>query len=159
MSDNTGVLARMLLDRARERMMTIAVAESLTGGMLAASLVDIPGASDAFLGGVVTYTNEMKTRQLGVDSQLLASSGAVCEQVAAQMAAGVTERFGATVSIATTGVAGPGESEGKPAGTVFIACCFAGQTTVKRYQFSGGRSRVREQTVAAALTLANRVIA
>lgn len=158
MSDNIGVMAKMLLAKAREHYMTIAVAESLTGGLLASSLVDIPGASDAFLGGIVTYTNDMKTLQLGVDPELLANKGAVCAEVAEQMTAGLVERFGATICLSTTGVAGPGPSEGKPAGTVFIACRISGITRVEEYLFDGDRGDIRRQTVAAALALANRSI-
>lgn len=155
MSDEIAALAARLLENARENLMTIAVAESLTGGLLAASLVDIPGASDSFLGGIVTYTNQMKVTQLGVDPQVLATKGAVCAQVAGQMTAGLADRFGATICLSTTGVAGPGPAEGKPAGTVFVACRMSGITQVEQFHFEGDRRQVRQQSVAAALQMAN----
>ncbi len=103
------------------RQQSIAVAESLTGGLLAGALTDVPGASAVFRGGVVAYATELKAILLGVDRALLAAQGAVSAEVAAAMAAGVRDRLGATVGAATTGVAGPDPAEGKPAGTVYIA--------------------------------------
>ena len=93
---------------------TVAVAESLTGGLVAAALTDIPGASAAFRGGVVTYATELKASLLGVDRGMLARHGAVYAPVAAAMAAGVRTRLGATYGLATTGVAGPSQRTGSP---------------------------------------------
>ncbi len=100
-------LAEQILARLRARGHTIAVAESLTGGLVAAALTDISGASASFRGGVVTYATELKAALLGVDPDMLARHGAVYAPVAAAMAAGVRERLGATYGVATTGVAGP----------------------------------------------------
>ena len=100
---------------------TLAVAESLTGGLLAAALTDIPGSSAAFRGGVVSYATDLKAALLGVPSDLLDRHGAVHPAVAAAMAQGACRRLAATVGAATTGVAGPDPADGQPVGTVFIA--------------------------------------
>ncbi|WP_353066489.1 CinA family protein [Arcanobacterium hippocoleae] len=102
-----------VIAQIRKRNATVSVAESLTGGLLAAAFVAVPGVSDIFCGGAVTYTNEMKIKVLGVDSELLACGGAVQAEVAAQMASGVAKLYGTEFAIATTGVAGPGASAGK----------------------------------------------
>ncbi|MGE9695504.1 MULTISPECIES: CinA family protein [unclassified Streptomyces] len=106
---------------AAEAGRTLAVAESLTGGLVAAELTAAPGASAAFLGSVTAYETELKHRLLGVDSALLAREGAVHPEVAAQMAAGVRDALGADWGAATTGVAGPEPQDGKPVGTVYVA--------------------------------------
>ncbi|GAB1327185.1 CinA family protein [Streptomyces sp. NPDC093260] len=100
---------------------TVAVAESLTGGLVAAEITSVPGASKVFRGSVTAYATELKHRLLGVDATLLAQRGAVDPQVAAEMAAGVRTALGADWGIATTGVAGPDPQDGKPVGTVFVA--------------------------------------
>lgn len=113
-------VARDVLSRLLARGETVAVAESLTGGMVCAALTEIPGSSAVFRGGMVTYTSDLKAGLLGVDTRLLAGGGPVQMEVAAQLAAGVRERMGADWGIATTGVAGPGPADGHPAGTVFV---------------------------------------
>lgn len=144
-------LARVL--RARGR--TLAVAESCTGGGIAASITDVPGVSECFLGGIVAYQNEAKTRLLGVDSELLSRHGAVSDAVAGAMARGVCSVFGADLGIATTGIAGPGGgSDRKPVGLVFIAIAGEGHAEVHRRQFSGDRDEVRQHAVRCALALA-----
>ncbi|NYV76059.1 CinA family protein [Streptomyces sp. UH6] len=100
---------------------TVAVAESLTGGLVASELTEVPGASKAFLGSVTAYATEVKHRLLGVDDRLLAEHGAVDARVARQMAEGVRRALGADWGIATTGVAGPEPQDGRPVGTVFVA--------------------------------------
>lgn len=132
---------------------TLAVAESLTGGLLASRIVDVPGASVVFRGGVVAYATDLKHALLGVDAQLLARHGAVHPQVAAQMADGVRERLGATWGLATTGVAGPDPQDGHPPGTVFVG--LAGPDGVRTISLllTGDRSQVRGATVDAALAL------
>ncbi|MBK8101434.1 MAG: competence/damage-inducible protein A [Planctomycetes bacterium] len=128
---------------------TIAVAESCTGGLLAATLTDIAGISAVFLGGVVAYANAVKERQLGVDPELLAAHGAVSEPVAAAMAAGVAERMGATLGVSITGIAGPGGgTTDKPVGTVCFGLCQGGSSrawTVKIPDL--GREFIRERAV------------
>lgn len=148
--------ARALASDALDRLagLTVATAESLTAGLVSATLAEVPGISAVLRGGVVSYCNEVKSSVLGVDPALLAAGGPVQEDVALQMAAGVREGFGADLAVATTGVAGPGPSDGVPAGTVVIAAIAGGGTAaVQRFQFDGGRHEVRWQTVTEALRL------
>jgi len=145
---------------------TLAVAESLTGGLVAAALTDIPGSSVAFRGGVVSYATELKAELLGVDAAMLAAHGPVYAPVAAAMARGVRTRLGATVGAATTGVAGPGPQDGHPAGTVHIAVSLPGaaddgddgndegdETVVRSIELTGERDQVRRLTVERVLGL------
>lgn len=117
MSSMAAEVLRLLLVRGE----TLAVAESLTGGLVAAEITAAPGASKAFRGSVTAYATELKHEVLGVDATLLAVNGAVDPQVAAQMAAGVRKFLGADWGVATTGVAGPEPQDGQPVGTVFVA--------------------------------------
>jgi len=130
-----------------------AVAESLTGGLLAAALTGIPGASAAFRGAVVAYATDVKAAILGVPRDLLERCGAVHPDVAAAMAAGVRRRMGATVGAATTGVAGPGTADGQPVGTVYIAVSSAPGTAVRSLTLHGSRDEIRQETVARCLRL------
>ena len=137
----------------------LATAESLTGGLLGAQLTETPGASESYLGGVVAYQNNVKQELLGVSGSLMAQQGAVDAEVAAQMANGVRARFAKinqlpieqVIGVSTTGVAGPDQSEGKSAGTVFIGVGSAAGDAVYAYEFSGDRDQIRGQSVAAAL--------
>lgn len=122
---------------------TVAVAESLTAGLVAASLGGVPGASAVFRGGVVAYATEVKASVLGVSRELLAEQGPVCGEVAEAMAVGVRSVCDADVGLATTGVAGPGAHYGKPAGTVFIGWAVAGRQFHRLLRFSGTRHEVR----------------
>jgi nicotinamide-nucleotide amidase len=135
------------------RQQTVAVAESLTGGLLAAALTSIPGASAAFRGAVVAYATSLKSVLLDVPPLLLAERGAVSPEVAAAMAEGVRGRLGATFGAATTGVAGPDAAEGKPVGTVHIAVSAAGTTAVRTLALAGNRDEVRRATVEEVLGL------
>jgi nicotinamide-nucleotide amidase len=132
---------------------TVATAESLTGGLVAATLTDIPGASRSFRGGVVSYATDLKASLLGVDSAMLAAHGAVYAPVAAAMAAGVRDRLGATVGIATTGVAGPDPQDGVAPGTVHIAVSLDDDTIVRTIALAGDRDEVRTLTVERVLGL------
>ena len=132
---------------------TVAAAESLTGGLVAAALTDVPGASNAFRGGVVAYATELKAQLLGVDVGILKKHGPVYAPVAAAMADGVRDRLGATIGVATTGVAGPGPQDGHPAGTVHIAVSLAGDTVVRTMALAGNRDEVRRLTVERVLGL------
>jgi nicotinamide-nucleotide amidase len=132
---------------------TVAAAESLTGGLVAAALTDVPGASDAFRGGVVAYATELKAEVLGVDVTMLKRHGPVYAPVASAMAEGVRQRLGATIGVATTGVAGPGPQDGHPAGTVHIAVSLAGDTVVRTMALAGDRDEVRRLTVERVLGL------
>lgn len=153
-------LASVVLDRCRAANQTIATAESCTGGLLGARLTAIAGSSDVVLGGVIAYANEVKIDQLGVAEHDLATAGAVSEPVARQMARGARERFGATIAIAITGVAGPGGgSLEKPVGTVWIAVDAEGREPVAhRSVFIGDRSEIRYRSAQFALELVRRLL-
>lgn len=143
--------AAVLLDRLAELGWTIAVAESLTGGLVVASLVDVPGASRVVRGGVVAYATDLKHSVLGVDQTLLDARGAVHPRVARQMARGVRDALGADgvpadVGVATTGVAGPDEQDGQPVGTVHIAVSTPLGTRVDSLVIAGDRDRIRRET-------------
>ena len=131
---------------------TVATAESLTGGQVCATLVSVAGASDVVLGGIVAYAPEAKIELLDVDADLIDEQGTVHADVAAQMAFGAQQRFGSTYGISTTGVAGPGESEGKPEGTVHIAIAGPDGVRTTSLQLNGDRDAVREETVDALLS-------
>lgn len=132
---------------------TVAVAESLTGGLVAAALTDIAGASVVVRGGVLAYATDLKAQVLGVDEALLARVGAVDADVAEQMATGVRSLMGATYGLATTGVAGPDRADGKRVGTVFVAVVGPGSSRVRALSLSGDRAAVRTQSVLAVLAL------
>ncbi len=137
----------------QERQLTLGVAESLTGGEIAAQIVALPGASTYFLGAVVAYDNAVKAQVLGVDAQLLAEQGAVNVQVAMQMVRGVQNVLRVQVAIATTGVAGPAELAGQLPGTVLVAVAIGDRVRVEKFGFTGTRADVRKRTVNAAFSL------
>lgn len=151
--DRTERACRLALDELRESSLTLAVAESLTGGMVCSKYLEIPGASTVFKGGVISYATEVKCNVLGVSQSLLAEYGAVDPQVALEMANGVREALGADVGLATTGVAGPGVAEGKPVGTVYVAVAGNLGWSWKKLNFTGERQEVREKTTMAACEL------
>jgi PncC family amidohydrolase len=132
---------------------TIAVAESLTGGLLGAELTSAAGSSATFLGGITAYATEAKTSLLGVSADLLALHGAVHPDVAAAMAHGVRARFGSTYAVALTGVAGPDPQDGQPPGTVFVALVGAGPERMLALTLACARRTVRREAVLAALAL------
>lgn len=132
---------------------TVAVAESLTGGLVTAALTDVAGASVVLRGGVLAYATDLKARVLGVDEVLLEQVGAVDADVAEQMARGVRSLMGATFGLATTGVAGPAPADGKSVGLVFVAVVGPGSSRVKALSLSGDRSHIRMQSVHAVLAL------
>lgn len=151
-TDNAATTARTVVELLAERGLTIATAESLTGGALASSFVDVPGASRVFLGGVVTYATETKTSVLAVDATRLAEFGPVDSVVAQQMALNVAEKFGSDIGLATTGVAGPGPADGHPAGTVWIAIVRDGDVILcEKLALPGERTAVRAGTIHAIL--------
>lgn len=133
---------------------TIAVAESLTAGMVAATIASVPGASVVLRGGAVTYATDTKTSLLGVDEELLARGGAVQARVAEQMASGVRTVFGADYGLATTGVAGPDPQDGVEVGVVFIAIATPDGVMSDRLDLDGDRERIRRSATTAALRLA-----
>ena len=145
-------LAAEVVDALRSASATVATAESLTGGLLCATLVSVSGASDVVRGGVVAYAPGLKTELLGVDARMLAERGTVTSEVALQMAVGVRERLGATYGLSTTGVAGPGPSEGKPAGTVHVGLAGPDGTETRLLELVGDRDTIRRETVDALLS-------
>ena len=152
-------LAEVLVALCRSRGMKLCVAESCTGGMLGARLTAIPGSSDVFLGGVIAYANAVKVRDLGVHPADLEAHGAVSEQVVGQMAVGAQRRFGAELSLAITGIAGPdGGTADKPVGTVWIAVAVGDQLEARRIQSWGDRQEVRYRAAQAAMDLARRLL-
>lgn len=145
-------LAMVVLDALRGRGDTLAVGESCTGGLVGARITAIPGSSDLFLGGVVSYSNASKTALLGVPAGLIERHGAVSTQVAAALARGAADRFGASVAIGVTGIAGPGGgSEEKPVGTVCFGWLVRGREDVARTVFPGSREEIRERAAQYAL--------
>lgn len=150
------VLGRLL----RRQGLTLAVAESCTGGLISDRVTNVPGSSRYYLGGVVTYSNRAKQELLGVSSSTLRRYGAVSGQVVAEMVVGVRRRFGADIGIAVSGVAGPGGgSRRKPVGLVFAAAADATRIVVKEHRFVGVRRSIKERAAAAALDLCRRLIA
>jgi competence/damage-inducible protein CinA-like protein len=147
------IAGRLLLERG----LTVAVAESCTGGLVGKRFTDIPGSSDYFLGGVTAYGNQVKTKVLGVPGELLAEHGAVSSEVAAALAEGVAELLASDCALSTTGVAGPGGgTEEKPVGLVFIGSVVKGATEVERLRLFGRRDQIRERAALAALDLLRR---
>lgn len=136
-----------------ERGETLAVAESLTGGLVAATVVEIPGVSSVFRGGLVVYATDLKHSLAGVPADLLAERGPVDADVALALARGVRERCGADWGLATTGVAGPEPQGGKPVGTVYVAVAGPVRAEVRHLQLDGPRAAVRTGSVVAALSL------
>jgi len=130
---------------------TVAVAESLTGGLLGAALTDMAGASATFRGGVLAYATELKGSLLGVPEPLLEAEGAVSAHVAAAMAAGVRDRLDATYGVALTGVAGPEPQDGQPPGTVFVGVAGPDDGVVEALQLTGDRDAIRAAAVRGAL--------
>jgi len=146
-------LARIAIELLVPPGHTVAVAESLTGGLVVAALTSVPGSSAVLRGGIVAYATDLKTELLGVPADLLARHGPVHHEVAAAMATGVRQRLGATYGAATTGVAGPGPADGHPQGTVYIAVAGPGGVADVGLRLSGDRQQVREQTVKSVLSL------
>ncbi|MFD5521313.1 CinA family protein [Streptomyces sp. NPDC127066] len=163
MSPTAAEVVRLLTVRGE----TLAVAESLTGGLVAAEITAVPGASKAFRGSVTAYATELKHELLGVDVPLLAERGAVDAEVAAQMAAGVRKALGADWGIATTGVAGPEPQDGQPVGTVYVAVDgpFAVSSGTLRdgkvvpLRLNGDRAEIRMESVRSVLALLLRELA
>jgi nicotinamide-nucleotide amidase len=146
-------VAADLVTRLTSAGQTVAVAESLTGGLVAAALTGVAGASAVVRGGVLAYATDLKARVLGVDEELLARVGAVDAGVAEQMARGVRSLMGATYGLATTGVAGPDQADGKAVGTVYVAVAGPASARVRALNLSGDRGEVRAKSVHAVLAL------
>ena len=149
----------VVLALCRERGLTLATAESCTGGLVAARLTSIPGSSDVFVGGVVAYSNDVKRRELGVPEQTLEAHGAVSEETAAAMAQGVRERLGADVAVSVTGVAGPGGgTEEKPVGLVYLHAVGPDGARSVSFSVPSDRESIRRRAAVAALHLVRRLL-
>ncbi len=147
-------IEQVIVDSLRQQALTVATAESCTGGLLASRLTNISGASEVFHEGFVTYSNEAKTRNLGVPAELIAAYGAVSEQVARAMAEGAVRKTGSHFGVSITGVAGPtGGTEEKPVGTVFIALAGGGETVVRRERFPTDRETFKQLASQTALDM------
>ena len=150
-------LAAVVLERARHARLSLGTAESCTGGLVGGRITDVPGSSDVFAGGVVCYSNRLKTELLDVPPELIAEQGAVSEAVARAMAEGARARIGVDVAVSVTGIAGPsGGTEEKPVGTVWFAVASPGGTESRRIIFLGSRKEIRERAAQTALFLVNR---
>ena len=133
---------------------TLATAESLTGGGIGSMLTAVPGSSAVYLGGVISYTNEIKAGVLGVSKDTLRTCGAVSGQVAGEMVSGIRKLLGSDIAVSVTGLAGPGGDDfGNPVGTVFIGYEDSNHHIIRQYRFEGDRETVRLQTIHAALEL------
>ncbi|MFG6356709.1 MAG: competence/damage-inducible protein A [Acetatifactor sp.] len=147
-------LERAVVELLLANKLTVTCAESCTGGLLSARLINVPGVSEVYKSGYVTYSNKAKRKLLGVKKSTLSKYGAVSAQTAEEMARGLAFVSKGDVAVSVTGLAGPdGGTEEKPVGLVYIACSVKGDVTVKEYHFSGNRQTIREAAVSAALTL------
>ena len=153
-------LAEVVIGMLREREMTLATAESVTGGMVASSVIEVAGASEVLRGGVVAYSDDLKRMLLDIPATVLKREGAVSAEVAGRMAKAVRKKCGASVGLATTGVAGPDrDSSGTPVGRIFCAVSTPkGKETVKRFAFRGDRNAIRRRAARAALDLLRRTL-
>jgi len=158
-SEDERTVSELVLDLCRARGLTLATAESCTGGLVSARLTAVPGSSAVFLGGVVAYADDVKERELGVPASLLEEHGAVSAEAARAMAQGARERLGADVGVAVTGVAGPdGGTEDKPVGLVFVHAAGPDGEEARRTELPGDREMVRGRATAAALHLVRRLL-
>jgi nicotinamide-nucleotide amidase len=136
----------------RKRGWTLSIAESCTGGLICDRITDIPGCSDYFMGGMVTYSNESKEEHLGVPMDDIKKFGAVSPEVAKKMAQGVRKAFGTTFGLSTTGIAGPGGgTKEKPVGLVFIGLAHGKKTWVEKFNFAGNRRNIKEKATEKAI--------
>lgn len=149
------MLETEVLGRLSKAGLTLAVAESCTGGRICDRITDVPGSSEHFKGGIVAYSNDSKVKFLGVSHDTLKAHGAVSEECAREMALGVARTFGADVGVSVTGIAGPGgATPQKPVGLVFIGIAWKKEHAVFRYLFDGDRKDIKAQATEQALRLA-----
>jgi nicotinamide-nucleotide amidase len=151
--DAAGVAAETAISLLIRHGQTVGTAESLTGGLVAAALTSVPGASAVFRGGVVAYAADLKKSLLGVPANLIERVGTVHPDIALAMARGARERLTVTVALATTGVAGPDPADGQPVGTVHIAVCTPARAIHRELALRGTRAQVRDATVKHVLNL------
>ena len=158
-SEDERSIAEIVLDLCRARRLTLATAESCTGGLVAARLTGVSGSSDVFRGAVVAYANDVKETELGVSRELLERHGAVSAEVARAMSLGVRERLGVDVGVAVTGIAGPdGGTPEKPVGLVYLHASSADFEAAREFELPGDREMVRGRAAAGALHLVRRLL-
>jgi len=152
-------LPQIVGEKLRSRRMTVAVAESCTGGLLGKMFTDVPGSSNYFLGGIIAYSNELKMKMLSVPQIILEKYGAVSDECARYMAEGATQNLGANIGLSITGIAGPdGGTDEKPVGLVYVGISAAGKSKAKEYHFGTDRDRNRERAAVAALDMLRRYL-
>jgi len=155
--EGNATLEYVLCDMLLNKKLTIAIAESCTGGMVASKLINYPGISSVFMEGAVTYSNEAKINRLGVKVETLDKYGAVSSEVAAEMAEGIAKTAGTKIGLSTTGIAGPdGGSDNKPVGLVYVGIYMNGQVKTKMLMLSGDRQKIRERATMQLLDLLRR---
>ncbi|MBQ9886074.1 MAG: competence/damage-inducible protein A [Lachnospiraceae bacterium] len=157
-TDENESLEAAVVRLLKKHELTISAAESCTGGLVAATIINVSGASDVIKESYVTYCDEAKHRLLGVEDATLKEFSAVSSQTARQMAEGCARAAGSDIAVSVTGVAGPGNDGDKPAGLVFIGCCYNGETIVNEYHFKGSRQKVRDNAVIKALDMVRRMV-
>ena len=146
--------AAVLVAKLKEHKMTLATAESCTGGGVGRAVTAVPGSSAVYLGGVISYSNDVKTRVLGVPEGLLKAHGAVSQQTAVAMARGARALIEADIAVSITGIAGPASDDTqKPVGLVYVSTCTGEKCTVEECHFTGSREAVREQSILKAITM------
>ncbi len=151
-------LAQDVVKRLKRKKMTLATAESITGGGLGAAITSVPGASDVFLGGLITYSDQSKTKFLEIAKRILTKHTAVSEEVAIAMAQSARKQFGTDYAIATTGVAGPGKAYGQKVGTVWVAIDSKKGPVTLCLALSGTREDIRHATIQSALAAFTRIL-
>ncbi len=148
-----------LIELLKEKKLTISTAESCTGGLIAKLITDVPGSSEVFIGGVVSYSNEMKMRWLGVKQTTLQNYGAVSEPTVKEMLNGILQETGSDLAVAVSGIAGPtGGTSKKPVGTVYIGVAFHDLRIIKKYFFKSSRQDVRIESAEKALEMIKHII-
>lgn len=148
----------LLIKELREKKLKLITVESCTGGLIGKKITDVSGASEVYEGGLITYSNEMKMMLVGVKEETLENFGAVSKETAVEMADGALKRYKADIAVSVTGVAGPGCSEKKPAGLVYIGLATKNKKEAKEYHFDGNRAEVRNQTAQNAIdTVINKI--
>lgn len=152
------MIAKSVVKKLLKKKVTLSVAESITGGGLAAAITEVAGSSKVFLGGVIAYADEIKINELKVDAKTLKKFTAVSEEVAKEMATGARKKFNTDYAIATTGVAGPGKAYGQKAGTVWIAIASKKEVFAIALVLSGSRDLIRHATIESALASFERIL-
>lgn len=152
------MIAKSVVKKLLKKKVTLSVAESITGGGLAAAITEVAGSSKVFLGGVIAYADEIKINELKVDAKTLKKFTAVSEEVAKEMATGARKKFNTDYAIATTGVAGPGKAYGQKAGTVWIAIASKKEVFAIALALSGSRDLIRHATIESALASFERIL-